>query len=197
MLVPSIQDTLPLIQAYGYPLIFILMFIEGPIITYIAAFAASLGLFNIYVIFVLSIFGNVLPDLVYYTIGSSIKKESIYKYFEKSGIKEGKIKSLENNLRKHSGKMMLTVKIVPMIPPLGLTIAGRVLPFKRFLFLSVLISAVYSLVFFSLGYFSGQAFNLILPYVKYGEIIIGAIIVLFVILWVLIQRFISRKIEGL
>jgi membrane protein DedA with SNARE-associated domain len=171
------------------------MIIEGPITTYIAAFASSIGYFNPTVIFLFSFLGAIGIDLSYYWLGRLTKKPVLYHLFSRLRVSRKKIASIEKGLRNHSGKMMVFVKVIPGIPPVGLTVAGMVLPFRRFLFLSVLISLAYSVSLFSLGYFSGAAYNLILPYFKAGEIIISVLVAIFIGGWFFIRYWLKGRIK--
>ena len=51
------------IKTIGYPLMLLIMIVEGPIATLLAAFAASLGFFNIYLVFILSMLGTLRSPL--------------------------------------------------------------------------------------------------------------------------------------
>jgi membrane protein DedA with SNARE-associated domain len=53
----------------GYTLMFMLMLIEGPVVTAAGAFAAAFSYFHLWIVFVLSILGNLIPDVVYYAMG--------------------------------------------------------------------------------------------------------------------------------
>ena len=57
------------IKTFGYPTLFLIMIIEGPIITVIGAFLASLGFFNIGIIFCLSLLGDIVGDIILYALG--------------------------------------------------------------------------------------------------------------------------------
>jgi len=66
-------DILSLIQIHGYWIMFVLMFIEGPITAYVAAFAASLGYFNVWAVLSLFVFGNQIPDTILFFIGRGLR----------------------------------------------------------------------------------------------------------------------------
>ena len=51
------------------PLMFMLMLIEGPVVTAAGAFAAAFSYFHLWIVFVLSILANLIPDIVYYAMG--------------------------------------------------------------------------------------------------------------------------------
>ncbi len=195
MVIPSSTDVLPFLQTQGYLIIFVIMFFEGPIVTYAAAFASSLGYLNPWIIIILSVLGNVTPDLIYYTIGKYAKKERLYKILKRLGVKRNKVHKLVRTIHNHAGKMMLTIKVVPTLPPPGLIMAGMIMKFKKFITLSIIISAAYSLVFFVLGYYSGKAYLTILPLVKWGGLIIAILVVIFLTIWLLGKYLLRKKLE--
>ncbi len=195
--IPPLQQLLPFLQTYGYPVIFLAMFFEGPIITFVAAFASSIGYFNPVYIFLLSVAGNFLPDIFYYTIGYATKRTVLYDKLSKKGFSSRKIVSFKNKFSIHAGKMMTFIKIVPTLPPVGLVVAGMVLPFKKFISLSILISAVYSLFFFILGFYSGKAYNFILGYFKTGEIVLSLFFILVIIVWFIIKYIIKKELKDI
>lgn len=57
------------LQTYGYILVFGLTVIEGPIVVIIAAFLASQGIFDIYVIAILGWLGDVVGDMLFFFAG--------------------------------------------------------------------------------------------------------------------------------
>ena len=63
------QEFMRLLPYWGYPTMLLLMTLEGPIVTIIAAFLASMGYFNVFAVFGLSVLGDVLGDIVLYFIG--------------------------------------------------------------------------------------------------------------------------------
>ena len=89
--------------------------------------------------------------------------------------------------------MMFAVKVVPSLPMVGLTIAGMTIPFKKFLYWSVLISVIYSVFFFILGFYAGQAYLLILYYFKAGEIAISIIAVISIVGWILMKYWLKKE----
>jgi membrane protein DedA with SNARE-associated domain len=62
-------DTIAKLQAGGYVVMFGLMVIEGPIITLMASFLASIGLFSFPLVLLLGWMGDITGDLMYFAIG--------------------------------------------------------------------------------------------------------------------------------
>src|SRR5512140_1915224 len=99
------------IIAHGYLLMFVIMVVEGPVITAAAAFASALGYFNLYLVFLLSILGNLVPDVIYYAIGYWGRKRLVNKYGHYLGLSDTRILHLENLSEKHAGKALTLIKL--------------------------------------------------------------------------------------
>ncbi len=183
------------LESFSYFIIFLIFIIEGPVVNYAAAFAASLGFFNVFIIFSLAVLGNVVGDLIPFLIGKLGKKSSIEKYISKSMDKR-RIAKIKKYLKHNPGKTLTVIKITPLIPTPGLILAGIVdMPVKRFIFYSFVISASYAFFLTVLGYYSGAAFVKIFGYFKYGTYLAGALAITFVALWLFLSQKISNKIE--
>ena len=188
-------SVLQFLQTSGYGIIFIIMIIEGPIITYIAAFASSLGIFNIFYVLILSVLGDVIGDLALFFIGRMGKQTAIEKY-ENKHLNPTKMSQLKMYLEKNPGKTIATIKLTPFLPIPGLILAGASnIRFKQFVFYSVFISLIYCLAMIVLGFYSGVAFLTIAKYVKYVEYLVGGTILLIVGVYFLI-KFISKKVSN-
>lgn len=185
----SPNGILSLIELHGYLFIFLIMILEGAIITYAAGFAASLGIFNIYIVLLLSILGNILADSIYYFIGRYMNKTLIEKKLINLISQERRDK-ISEFLKNHAGKTIFALKLTPGVAIPGLIVVGASkVDFLKFLFYSSSISVVYSLTFTLIGFYSGKAFGFLYPFVKYGEMFIG----LFILFIVLIIFFLNRE----
>ena len=187
------QNALASIQHLSYAFIFVLFLIEGPVLNYVVAFAASLGFFNIFIVFLLGVAGNVVADLIYYYIGKIGKKNLIDKYLK--NINSQKIDKIKNLLKEHPRKTLLLTKITPISTP-GLILAGAVeMPIGLFILYSFLISSMLVFIMMSLGFFSGAAFVTIFGYFKYGiYYAIISVLIIIILLWVITKK-VSEKIE--
>lgn len=186
---------LQFLQTSGYGIMFILMIVEGPIITYMASFAASLGIFNIFYVLILSLLGNILGDLIFFFIGR-ISKETVVEEYEHKSLNESKISKLKMYLEKNPGRTIAVIKLTPFLPIPGLILTGASkISLKKFIIYSALINIVYAVSMVLLGFYSGVAFLTIAKYVKYAEYLIAGTILL-VIGGVFLVRFLSRKISN-
>jgi membrane protein DedA with SNARE-associated domain len=191
----NFAGVLQFLQTSGYGIMFLLMLVEGPIITYIAAFAASLGIFNIFYVFILSFFGNFIGDLFFFFIGR-VSKEKTVENYENKHINPTMMSRLKVYLERNPGKTIAVIKLTPFLPIPGLILTGASkINLKKFVYYSAFINILYSLVMIVLGFYSGVAFLTIAKYVKYAEYLIAGT-VLFVIGLVFLVRFFSKKISN-
>jgi len=193
------SSALAFLQTQGYFIIFLLITLEGPIITYIAAFAASLGFFNIYAILAVSILGNFVGDIILFGIGRLGRRPVIEKYVSNLLKNHHRIERIKEYLKRNPGKTMTVIKLTPPLPIPGLILAGvSELSFFVFVFYSAIICISYSTFITMLGFYSGMAFTTIMKYFSYGEYIAGVLVLFIVGCWIavrlLIQRY-TKKIE--
>ena len=194
----TFQGTTNWVIAHGYALLFIAILIEGPVVTAAGAFAAALGYLNVYVVFLLSILGNLIPDIVFYAIGFWGRKRLAEKYGHWVGLTEQRIKYLENLLEHHAGKALTIIKLLPILPTPGLILAGATrMPLKKYAFWSIIIIIPSSLFFLVVGYYFGAAYGAISRYVDYGGYAALGLLLLFVLVYYGYKK-ISRKVaEGI
>ena len=186
---------LQFLQTSGYGIMFILMLIEGPVITYIAAFAASLGIFNVFYVLILSFFGNLIGDLIFFFIGRVGKESSVQRYVHKS-INATRMGKLKIYLERNPGKTIALIKLTPFLPVPGLILTGTSnITLKKFIMYSALINIIYCLSMVILGFYSGVAFLTIAKYVKYIEYLIGGTVLLIAIVFFFL-RFVSKKVSN-
>ncbi len=153
----------------GYSALFIAMVFEGPVVTAAGAFAAALGYMDIYIVLVLSVLGNLLPDFVLYFVGFWGRTNLAEKYARRLGLTEERIAALEKLLETHPGKALTIIKLLPIIPTPGLILAGATrMSVKKYVFWSLVITLPTSLFYLVLGYYFGAAYATVVRYLEYG-----------------------------
>jgi len=188
-------DILSLIQIHGYWIMFVLMFIEGPITAYVAAFAASLGYFNVWAVLSLFVFGNQIPDTILFFIGRGLRGKSVESVFKYFGVKKRRIVWIEKNMKNNFFKTTMITKLVPPLPTPGIILTGFArIEFKKFFWTYFIYNIVYASIFVLLGYYSGIALSIFLKYLKLTQYLLFIGLCLSVLLYYLI-KFISNKIS--
>lgn len=181
---------------HGYILMFFGMLAEGPIITAVSSFAASLGFFNIGVVFILAILGDWGADLIFFAIGYFTRLKLVRKFGNLFGISEEKIESLKNLLETHPGKILVAAKLSPLAVP-ALIIAGSShMSVKKFGKAALFISLPKTILFVVVGYYFGRSYNTIHHYIDNGFLLIFLGIVAFGVFYFLYKQ-LEHRISGL
>lgn len=191
----DISSALVLLQHQGYLFTLVLMIIEGPIINVLAAFAASLGLFNIWIIFLIALLGDLGGDVAHYIVGYILRKHIVERYDHKLGLTKEKIKSLEKKLKNHFWKSVIIIKLFPPLTTPGLLLVGALkIPVKDFTIVSLALAIPKTIFFTAMGYFFGAAAVGIVNYFNFGNYFIPIVIVTLVALYI-VYRLLTREVE--
>ena len=179
------------IKTLGYPTMLLVMIIEGPIATLVASFLSSLGLFNIVVVFFLSLLGDVLGDLVCYAIGFWGGSRMLERARKKLKIQPRIIVRMEKLFRFHGFKTIFAVKSTTGLCWITFIAAGAFrMNFKKFLQGSIGGGLIWSTFLVISGYFFGFAFLEISKYIKYSGFVL---IILVVVLYFGISKFKDKR----
>ncbi len=194
-------DAFNWLVAHGYPLMFVLMLVEGPVITAAGAFAAKLGYFRLSIVFSISIAGNLLPDILYYALGYWGRAKFVDRFGKYFKLDRGKIIKLESLMRDHAGKTLLVVKLLPFMAVPGLMVAGLTrMPLRKYITLSLAIILPTSLLFLLIGYYTGEAYDGLVARINNALYLLAGVMVVFIIIsytWKKASAKIARKIEKL
>ena len=183
------------IHALGYPAMFILMVIEGPIATLIPAFGAKLGFFNIYIVFFLSLAGDILGDIILYGIGYQGGTKALSRAASFLRIQPRIVEKLENLFHRHGKKTIFAVKSTTGLCWITFIAAGAVrMDLGNFLIGSLSGGFVWSGFLTAIGYFFGYAFESISQTIQYAGIIIFCLAVIFYLGLSFYRKYQSQKI---
>lgn len=179
-----------LILTYKYAILLPIAIVEGPITTIIGAFLASLGILDVYIVYVIAVLGNVIGDVVYYWIGRFGSHKFIPKYGHYVGVTESKIKYAEEHYRKHLGKTLFFGKITEAPIVAILIVAGATkVKFGRFLSMILLIEMPKMLVLTLIGFYFGKYYIQINQYLNTSvEIGLAAVVLGGLVYWFLIRK---------
>ena len=170
------------------------MVLEGPIITAAASFAAALGFFNIGIVFLLAILGDLVADFTYYLIGYFSRIAVVEKYGHRFGMSRARMEKLETLLKHHPGKTILVLKLIPGIATPGLMMVGvsHMSP-RKFTAICMSIILPKVVLFMALGYFFGRTYDAISKYVQNAEYFIVFSIIATVCIYSKTAGFIGRR----
>ncbi len=189
------QQIFDFLSQYGYWIMLPLMIIEGPIVTIIAATLAALGAFNVLVVFIFSILGDVIGDVILYGLGYRYGLGFVRRVGKYIGITENLVTRMEKYFTHHGGKTIFAVKSTTGLCWATFTAAGIVrMNFKKFVLYSFLGGIVWSGFLVVVGYFYGYLWREIAVYVKW----IGwAVSVVAIVTYATITLYKNRKAKKL
>jgi membrane protein DedA with SNARE-associated domain len=169
-----------LIINYRYAILIPLSFIEGPIIAFIAGTLASLGYFNIYVLFVFFIVRDVTVDLSCYLLGRFLgKKELTHRFLRRIHIYEEDIHNVRHMWTNHPGKTMFFGKLSYGVAAGFIVVAGMVeMPLAQFFKWGLLVALMHYGTLLVLGYFFGSSFGSVSGVLEHVQYVIGGLIIL-------------------
>lgn len=193
MLASSFSTILSWVLVNGYLMIFVAIIIGGPIFISAAAFAAALGFFNVYIIFSLAFFGEMVVDVALYLIGYVGRASMVEKFGHYFGFNHSRILKLEKFLYKHTWKALFVIKYSPVIPIPGFIITGAAkLKFKKFFYVLFVLSLPKAVFFTLVGYFFGRAYDRLAQYFYFGQYLIILVIILFILINYLFNKFFKK-----
>ncbi|MCK4635771.1 MAG: DedA family protein [Candidatus Moranbacteria bacterium] len=176
------QVIIQFLTDYGYWIILPLMIIEGPIVTILAAFMASLGIFDITTVLLLSIVGDVVGDIMLYGVGRIWGMTFVRRVGKYMGITESLVLKMEKFFEKHGGKTIFSVKSTTGLCWATWVAAGIVkMKFWRFVWYSFLGGVVWSAFLVAMGYFFGEFYERIVEGIKFAGWIVFGIGVLVIV----------------
>jgi len=196
----SFSDVVLWVQANGYPIMFVAMVIEGPVVSAAAAFAAALGTFNIGIVFLLSLTGDLVGDLIYYFLGHWGKIALLERIGLRLGFTQTRFNKMTKYMEDHLYQAILIFKIVPLISFTGFAAAGASrIKTGRFFLVDLLLTLPFTLFFVGLGYYSGVTFELIYSYVNTFQYAVLTIIILALIGYAIYHqaiKWVTSKMSG-
>jgi len=170
-----------LLIAYRYWLLFPLACIEGPLVALVAGVLIALGYFNPLLAYVILLFGDLIPDTIYYFIGRYGGWKSLIKrYGSKIGITDEHTEKVSILWKTHGVRTMWMGKLSYGLSIPFLISAGLVgMPLKRFLQYAIPVTLFQYGVLMALGYYLGNFYALIAESVFGLELLIAGVALAF------------------
>lgn len=187
------EQLVSLLTTYGYFILFPLAVIEGPIITVLAAFLASLGYLNIFIVYAVAVFGDLAGDILFYAIGRWGGRQFLGRWGKYLGVSPEYVLDLEKHFENQGGRIILFGKWTQAVGFAILVVAGTAkMPFKKFIQLNLLGSLPKLLAFVAIGYYFGQAYRQIDKYFGYATLSMLFAIILVVAIYFFRKKFKSK-----
>ncbi|HEU0081052.1 MAG TPA: VTT domain-containing protein [Candidatus Paceibacterota bacterium] len=170
----------PVIIAHlSYFALFVIMVVEGPVVTSAAAFAVHLGYFTLPAIFLLSVAGDLVGDFIYYGLGWASRSALIDRHGHRFGLDHDKLGRFDRAFHRHKIKSLVIAKLAPAIPGPVLIAAGALrMSLWTLVWISLVLAVPKYLFFMVLGYWFGDLYVTFFQYYDIvGWILAAALII--------------------
>ena len=184
-----LEHIILLLTAYKYLFLFPIVVVEGPIITVIAGFLSSIGIFNIFIAFAVVVVGDIVGDVAYFALGYYGRQRFVTRWGRFLGITLERLEQLEKHFEKHSGKTLLIGKLSQGIGGAVLVAAGMAkVPLRKLVLYDFLPTLPKSIILLLIGYYAGESYVKISSYFDYAAI--GTIVasVIFIVVYFMMGR---------
>jgi membrane-associated protein len=191
-----LQQIILLLTAHKYLFLFPVVVVEGPIITIIAGFLSSLGIFNIFIVYGVVVGGDIVGDIIYYALGYYGGQRFVKRWGRFLGITLERVEWLEKHFEKHSAKTLIIGKLSHGIGGVVLVAAGMArVPLRKLVLYDFIPTLPKSLILLLIGYYAGESYVKISSYLDYAAI--GTIVaaVIFIVIYFMMRR-LSKKYAG-
>ncbi len=170
----------------------LLSLVPSEIVLPLAGFLAGQGEFNLFVIILTTLGGNVLGDIILYYISAKGGRWLVEKYGKYFFISHHDLEHTDRLFAKHGGKLVIIGRLLPIVRTFIAIPAGvSKMPVKKFIGYSFIGFLPYNLLLIFAGFKSGQFWDKIKPILDRLEFfILGAILA--VIAWYIFKH-LKRK----
>lgn len=184
------------LQIYKYFVLFPFTVFEGPIITIIAGYLASLGFLNIFIVYGVVILGDTAGDIMYYAAGKWGRLNFCQRWGHYFGATVEKVEVLEKYFERHAGKTLFWGKFgYGIVCALLFTAGVANVPFNRFLGYTFLATILKCAILLLIGFNFGYAYVKIQAYLDYTSYATIIFAVLLLLVYLFIQRFVKKFFE--
>jgi membrane protein DedA with SNARE-associated domain len=181
----TLQNIFHLLLQYKYFIIFPFAVLEGPIITIISGFLASLGQLNFWLAFAVLAFGDLVGDSLYYALGRFGRERLIAKYGKYLGLDQNRIVQIEKHFETHPWKTFTFGKVVHGTGSAILVAAGLGnVPYFEFLGYNIPTTMANTFILITLGYYFGHAYQRFNTYFEYVAVIGFALLIILYIYFI-------------
>ena len=183
----SLQSIIALLITYKYAIIFPIAVIEGPTVSIIAGSLAQAGYMNVFYVYALIVFGDMVGDTIYYCIGRFGGLYFIRRWNHILKIDTTKVVKLEKTFNTHGVKLLIAGKAQGLGSIILMTAGLTKYPFGPYMWYNTLATLVKSSVLLYIGYTFGR------QYASANDIVFKTGIALSLVFLVGIYFYINKK----
>lgn len=185
----GLEAVTALIAKHGLVIVAPIAVLEGPIITVIAAWLASRGLFDLWSVALVVILADLVGDFVLYALGRWGLHRLPSRWLDRFGLHRPRLAALADHFEIKGGRTLLLGKVTHSAGAAVLVAAGLArMPMVRFGWVNLLATVPKSLLFVALGYGFGSAYARIDNWISRISLVLLGLIVLGGVVWAFSRR---------
>lgn len=168
-----------LIAAHGLTLMAPLAVLEGPIVTVIAAYVASLGLLDLRAVIAVAVLADLVGDTILYFVGRNGLGGLPERWRIRLGMPADRVERLADHFRRKGGRTLVVGKLTHSAGAAVLVAAGTArMPFGTFMLFNLVATVPKVLVFAAIGWMFGSAYSRVDHWIFVGSsvLLLGALI---------------------
>jgi len=182
------------IAEYGYWIAVPIMVIEGPVTTLVMGFFASLGVFDVFIVGLLSFASDMISDAFYYWTGLRGGPAVLKRLKIPDGVDNHRLQKLKERFMTHPGKIFFAAKVLTGIAHSTFVLAGVTrVDYRNILKYSIPGGLVWSFGLAFLGFYFGIQVTNISRFLSRAGLIIFGLLVLFLIYEFWLGKFLTKK----
>ena len=162
-----------LLVKYKYLILFPIAVLEGPFAAIIVGFLSSSGIFNIFLVYLFLVVGDMVGDSLYYLLGR-LSGSSIAKHGHRLGITTEKLETAKNYFNNYHHRALIISKLAYGVGVSGIITAGILkISYKKFIKTCAYIAIIQSACLVLIGFLFGNAYLQIEQYLNiYTKIVL-------------------------
>ncbi len=178
----------------AYPVIFVLMMIEGDAVIFASFFLIFSGILDPATTFLVIFFGAIIGDTLWYHVGLTSEPKNKISLWILNGSSKLTSK-FDDHIKDRPFRTVFISKFTYGLHHLILLRAGIIKSnFRKFIEIDILATVVWIIIVGSLGYASGASFELVKHKLEHFEIGVLAAVFIFIILGEIVSRILRKKI---
>lgn len=190
---------LSLLLKYKYAVLLPLAILEGPIVSLVAGFLVSSGVLDPLLSFMILLFGDIIPDTIFYYIGYFGNKTGrIRAYFSRMHFFAEHGKIIEQLWMRHGLKTMFFGKLAYGFALPFLVSAGAIrLPFRKFISYAIPVTVFQYGIIMSVGYLLGSSYQMAQASIRDTYLIMALAVIVIITAYSAMTKYIRKKIVSL
>lgn len=185
------KDVGPALGAWTYLVVGVMAFLEtaffvglvapGEFTVIVGGFIAGQGVVDVFVLGAIVFVCAAAGDTTSFLLGRKLGRGFLLRHGQSYGINEARLAQIEQLFQAHATKAIVVGRFLGLVRALAPFVAGAShVPARRFLPITYLAAAIWSVTFVTLGYVFWRSFDTVVSIAKRGSLALGVLVTVIV-----------------